>query len=46
MFNFNFEDFVNSPEFVIDCCTFEANSSIAENSVEVLDFYVDLLQSI
>lgn len=46
MNSINMIDFVKSPEFVKDCCTFEVNSSIAENSIEVLNFYVDLLQSI
>lgn len=45
MLNFNFLDFVKSPKFVIDCCTFSDNS-IAENSIEVVEFYMDLLESI
>lgn len=45
MLNFNILDFVKSPRFVQDCCTF-SEASIAENSIEVVEFYMDLLESI
>lgn len=44
--NFDILSFVNSSKFVIDCCTFDEEASIAENSIEVVSFYMDLLESI
>lgn len=41
----DFIGFVTNPQFVIDCCTFE-NDSIANNSIELVFFYMDLLESI